>query len=242
MLLLLLICLVTCLDYTVGFVFPCCVAIGISAQFSFLILIFFNFKSNLLGGMFIFLHILVVSLWLVGGHAQTSQDSFRLVLVDMFVLVSAFKVQAILKFAHISLFPELSNVSCIVWCTIKITQRCVGNLGSLLSPVQICGEVIKTLWMPYFQYLPVKFLASLLFVPERNAASGELSLKSSQFVCHWNLFASQFTTVINPLALGSFCILIQMKAFLSSNKVAYIIHGFALVDSLCRLSWEKRWK
>lgn len=68
----------------------------------------------------------------------------------------------------------------------------------------MCGEVIKTLWMLSFQYLPVKFLASLLFIPVRNAASGYLSLWSSQFICHWNSFASQFTTVINPTGCGIF--------------------------------------
>ena len=109
--------------------------------FFFLNLVF-DFKPNYLGVTSLFLQSLEVRQWLLRGCDTTPQAKKFPPCVggDVFMLRSAFQVQAIFKFAQILLFPELSHISHAVVCSIKISQEHVDSLGFLQSPLCWCVE------------------------------------------------------------------------------------------------------
>lgn len=141
LLLLLLVRLVIYLHYICEFVSPHCIAAGVFIEYFFLNLVF-DFKPNYLGVTSLFLQSLEVRQWLLRGCDTTPQAKKFPPCVggDVFMLRSAFQVQAIFKFAQILLFPELSHISHAVVCSIKISQEHVDSLGFLQSPLCWCVE------------------------------------------------------------------------------------------------------
>lgn len=111
-----------------------CVATDILVQ-HFKKILGFAFKPDYLGVTSLFLHGSVVSTdWSEVVLKLLKPKKFPCYVGrDVLVLRSAFKVQAIFKFAQILFFPELSHIFCAALCSIKITRECVDSLGSLQS-------------------------------------------------------------------------------------------------------------